>query len=81
MARHMGLIADIMRRTRAQYHYAIKHCHNNYNDIRNKPMAEAISSNNQRNLWNEVRSLNKSNKRMSSIIDGEKGDDNIVPIL
>ena len=55
-----GLIADIMRRTRAQYHYAIKHCHKNYNDIRNKRMAEVISSNNQRNLWNEVRSLRGS---------------------
>ena len=76
-----GLVADIMRRTRAQYHHAVKYAHKNINEIRNKRMAEAISTNNQRNLWKEAKALNGPRGKLPNIIDSMKGDENIVPIF
>ena len=34
-----GDVADMMRRTRAQYHHAIKYAQKEYNNIRNARMA------------------------------------------
>ena len=31
-----GLVADIMRRTRAQYHHAVKYAYKNINEVRNR---------------------------------------------
>ena len=76
-----GLVADNMRRARAQYHYAIRQVHRDNNDIRNKRMAEAISTNNQRNLWKEAKALSGCHNKLPNIIDDIKGDENIVPIF
>ena len=76
-----GLVADNMRRSRAQYHYAIRYAHRDYNNIRNKRMAEAVSNNNQINLWREAKSINGTHNKLPTIIDNKKGDNNIIPIF
>ena len=57
---HNGEVADIMRRTRSGYHYAVRYVIKEETRIKSNRMAEAISEGNDRNLWKEVHSLNKS---------------------
>ena len=66
-----GIVADIMRRTRAKYHYAVRHIIKNNNNIRSQKMAEAISQGNGRNLWNEVRKMKKPNNSLPNMVDGK----------
>ena len=44
-------------------------------------MAEAISCNNQRNLWREAKALCGGHNKLPNIIDSNKGDENIAPIF
>ena len=43
-----GHIANIRRKTRLQYHYAIRHVVKENTRIRNKKLAEAVAENNDR---------------------------------
>ena len=49
-----GIVADIMRRTRCKYHYAIRKIKNKNLKLRKEAMANAISQNNSRQLWDEI---------------------------
>ena len=50
-----GTIADIMRRTRAKYHYAIRYVKRMSKTLKKQAMGRAISENNSRALWQEVK--------------------------
>ena len=76
-----GDIASIMRRTRARYHYAIRDVIKSNIRIRNDKMAEAISLNNDTDLWFEVKKMNKCNQTFPNLIDGQIGPDNIANLL
>ena len=76
-----GNVADIMRRTRAQYHHSVKYSKREYNNIRNVRMAEAISCNNNRDLWKEVNTMTHAKQELPSVIDGQVGNENIASIF
>ena len=76
-----GEVADMMRRTRAQYHHAIKYVHRDCDNIRNEKMVEAIAGNKKMNLWKEVQSMNNTKKQLPNVMDGEVGDKNIANIF
>ena len=76
-----GSVADVMRRTRAQYHHAVKYAQKEINNIRNARLAEAISRNKNRDLWKEVKSMTQARQELPSVIDGEIGDKNIANIF
>ena len=54
---HNGEVADIMRRTRSRYHYAVRYVIKEETRLKSNRMAEAISEGNDRNLWKEVHSF------------------------
>ena len=70
-----------MRRTRAQYHHAVKYVQREYNNIRNARLAEAISRNKNRDLWKEVKAMTHATQELPSVIDGQIGDENIAKIF
>ena len=70
-----------MRLTRARYHYAIKNNNKSNVKIRNDKMAEAVSLNNERNLWLEVKKMNKNNQMFPNLIDGQIGPENIANLF
>ena len=51
---HNGEVADITRRTRSRYHYAVRYVIKEETRIKSNRMVEAISECNDRNLWKEV---------------------------
>ena len=52
-----GVVADIMRRTRAKYPYCIREVKKNELLHKKQAMARSIAENNSRNLWTECRKI------------------------
>jgi hypothetical protein len=54
---HDGLVASIMRRTRASYHYAVRYVKSNRLDIIKDRFAIAILNNRDRDFWREAKKI------------------------
>ena len=76
-----GVLADIRRRTRAQYHYAIRMVKKDYIQLRNNRMGEAVANNNDRVLWNEVKKISSTNNKLPNAMDGCTNIDEISNIF
>ena len=76
-----GDIANMKRKSRLKYHYAIRHVTKENIRIRNYKMAEAISTNNDRVLWDEVRKMSKTSNNLQNAMDGVTGTDEISSIF
>ena len=76
-----GDIANMKRKSRLKYHYAIRHVTKENIRIRNYKMAEAISNNNDRVLWDEVRKMSKTSNNLPNAMDGVTGTDEISSIF
>ena len=76
-----GFIANIRRKTRLQYHYAIRHVVKENTKIRNNKLAEAISVNNDRVLWDEVRKMSKTNNELPNMMDDVSSIEEITDIF
>ena len=76
-----GAVADIMRRTRASYHYAVRRVKKNEQEIVRQRFAEAVLCNNNRDLWSEVRRINGNRAAPASTIDGQSSPDCISRIF
>ena len=76
-----GEIAKERRISRLQYHYAIRYVVKENMRIRNSKMADAVSKNNDRILWDEVRKMSKTNKELPHIIDGHSNVEEVTDIF
>ena len=65
-----GAVADIMWRSRAQYHYAIRRVKRDVQNITRQRFAQAILEDKNRNLWDEVRKICGKKAAPSSAVDG-----------
>ena len=75
------ILAQIMRQTRAKYHYFIHWAHNNQSHLKWGRMAEAIANNDSRNFWQECKRISGYPKSVSNIVDGITGDDHIAELF
>ena len=66
-------VADIMHRTRAQYHYTIRKLKRSNDLLRKKSMARAISEKNSRNLWCKTYKIRRNNPTVLNCIDDVSG--------
>jgi hypothetical protein len=73
-----GIIANIMRTTRAAYHNAIRSVNRNRADIVNERFADAILSNNTRDFWHEAKRIRGVNASYSNNIDDLSSHDDIA---
>ena len=65
---HSGVVAEIRRRTRLKYHYAVRYIKNNQDTITNQYMADAKLNNKARSFWTEVKKkLNGHNSKIFSV--------------
>jgi hypothetical protein len=65
-----GCIADIMRRTRAAYHYAVRRIKRQNNNIVRQRFAEAVLTDNTRDFWAETKKLTHQRHASAYMIDG-----------
>ena len=78
---HNGPVAEQMRMSRARYHRAVRNTKRQNDEIRMEKMAEAISNNNYRDLFSEVRHIKGSNKINVPCIDNCKDDESIAEMF
>ena len=76
-----GMIADIMRKTRAAYHYAIRRIRRDADDIVNERFADALMQNNGRDFWTEAKKIRQNKASVSSIVDGVCTADGIADLF
>ena len=76
-----GDIANMKRKSRLKYHYAIRYVTKENLKIRNCKMGEAISKNNDRVLWDEVRKMTKTSHDLPNMMDGITGIEDIAEIF
>ena len=74
-----GLVNQIMKRTRPQYHYGVRHCKSNKLNIEKQRLAENIH--NSTNFWREIKKINPANKLSTTIMDNANGDKEITSLL
>ena len=72
-----GHVADIMRRTRAHYHYTNRNIKRSDGLLRKKSMARAVSEKNSRNLWCEAYKIRRNNSTVPNCIDNVSGSKEI----
>jgi hypothetical protein len=65
-----GVVADIMRRTRASYHYALRNVRRNEDAIVRNRLADALLNDTSRDFWSEIKRLRGSKCKLSGTIDG-----------
>ena len=76
-----GIVADIMRRTRANYHYAIRRLKKQSDQLSKNAMAQSIANNNYRDLWKETSKIRNSKSTTSTCIDNKINDDDITKVF
>ena len=62
-------VADIMKRSRALYHYAIRRVSRNERNILNEPFADEMLHDNTSDFWSEVKRLRCNKTCPSDMVD------------
>lgn len=65
-----GMLADIMRKTRAAYHYAIRRVKRDKQTLVRQRFADALLSDNSRDLWSEVKKISGKRAIPARVVDG-----------
>ena len=78
---HTGEVANMHRVSRAKYHRAVRYVKRNSDKLRMERMADAIVSNNSRDLWGEVKRIKGSNSTVASNIDGCSNNEDIAQLF
>ncbi len=76
-----GIIADIRRKTRAQYHNELKRIRRHENDIRFSKLANSFHSDGQRDFWAEIKKLRGRSTCTPNNIDGTRGANGIADLF
>lgn len=72
-----GLTADIRRRTRAQYHLAIKNARKNKDKHLANKLANSLTNKDDKSFWKDLKMQNKTAKKLPSSMDGHVGKEAI----
>ena len=68
-----------MKRTRHQYHYAVRRCKKNRINIQKQKLADNISDSKQ--FWKELKKISPANKIVTTVMDNAIGDIQITDVL
>ena len=68
-----------MKRTRHQYHYAVRCCKKNKLKIQKEKLAKNISH--TKDFWKELKKINHTNKITTEVMDDVYGNENITTLF
>lgn len=77
----IGIIADIRRRTRAQYHRVIRQVRRHEEELRSTRMAEKFGTPNKRDFWGEVKRIRGGRVSNPTSIDDVCGEEGIAGVF
>ena len=73
-----GIMFELRKKTRKDYHQALKEVIRNSDKIKCDKMAKVLSENNQKLFWSEVRKFRNQVKSSPGNVDGFSGNDAIA---
>jgi len=76
-----GWVYEIRRRTRANYKRLARWCTRNQESLSAERMAHALSSNNSRDLWSEVKRVKGNSHMHASKVDGAEGVSDVCDVF
>ena len=76
-----GLVADIMRSTRCQYHSQVKWVKQNIRFIQSKKMAKSMVEGRTSDFWAEVKMIRGCKSTVTASVDGEVDDGCIADLF
>ena len=76
-----GVVANICRKTRSDYHRAIKLAYKNRKRLKNEQMVQNILRDKNKNLWKEIKKLNPKPTKVPATMDGETKAKDIANIF
>ncbi len=76
-----GVVFEIRRKTRAEYHMVVKKLKRDEKVNRCERMAEAVLQNNSRNFWQEAKKMNGNVKRVPDTMDNTTGSKEIADLF
>ena len=76
-----GLISDIRRKTRAQYHNVLKNAKRNDMKVRSFMMAQNFLDSDRRDFWHELKKVRGGSVTCPTSIDGVQGEHNITNLF
>ena len=72
-----GIIADIRRKTRARYHYAVRRAKSDRDRISATKLAEKMESKSSKDFWKEVKKIKGKSSALPNAIDNVSGKEDI----
>jgi hypothetical protein len=76
-----GIVADLMRKNKREYHYAVRDVKRRESELRKVRMSESVIANKGRDFWTELRKMNPKARKITPRIGAAVGDQNIVRLL
>ena len=76
-----GTVADIRRRTRAQYHYAIRQLKHDEKGISAAKMADSLAGHKSEVFWKEVSKCNMKSKSLPGMVENVTDQDEICNVF
>ena len=76
-----GLIADIMRQTRKDYHYSIRYCKKHEQQIKAINLSEAAENKNGKQFWDLLKQGSGSKSSAASLVDGLNNPEDICDLF
>lgn len=78
---HHGVIADIRRRTRATYHYAVRKAKTHRERSFADKLATKLQNKNSKEFWKEVKKINKGSSPGPNTMDDAEGEEAICKVF
>lgn len=76
-----GVVYEIRKKTRAEYHRAVRMLKRDERINRCEKMAQSIVQNDNRNFWQEVKKMNKKESWLPDTVDGVTGNREIADMF
>jgi len=77
----VGVVFDIMRKTRAEYHRAVRHVKKGENDIINDRFAAGLIGDRNRDFWSEAKRIRRNKACFSNCVDSKSAPADIANIF
>ena len=76
-----GVVYEVMKKTRREYHYAIRRCKSNELLHRRQRIAEAAEHVDQRDFWEQVKRANRNSSQIPVVVDEAEGPEAIAALF
>ena len=76
-----GWVSEIRNKTRREYRRISRWVIRNQDDLRAEKMANSLSNNRHRDMWGEVKRVNRNGSSLPNVVDGVQGESEVCQLF